>query len=94
MVRRGLLTAAMGGQGLSDAFVRGQRLVLQHATAHAKRMAEVRQQAAHTTQVRATRHVLHMEARGRAHIAATLLALHSTWIEYIAQCRMYGAAAR
>ena len=38
--RRGLLTAAMGGLGLLQAFVRGKRLILQHATAHVNVMAE------------------------------------------------------
>ena len=79
--QRGLLAAAMGGLGLLHALVRGKRLSLQHATTHVKMMAEAQQQAVHNIQVCATLHVLHMEAPGRAHIAATWLALHSILIE-------------
>ena len=92
------------GLGLLHAVGRGKRLILQHATAHINIMAEARQQAARAIQVRAIRHVLHMEARGRAHVAATSLALHSLLINSIAQRkalvledalhrRMYGGAA-
>ena len=105
MGQRGLLTAAKGGLGLVHAFARGKHSILQHATTHVKMMAEAQQQAAHAIQVRATRHVLHTEARGRAHVAAMLLALHSILINDIAQRkalvledalhrRMYAAAAR
>ena len=52
--RRGLLTAAMGGLGLSQAFVRGKPLMFQHATAHVNMMAEAQQQAAQSIQVHAT----------------------------------------
>ena len=103
--RRGLLTTAMGGLGLLHAFVRVKHLILQHATTHVKMMAEAQPQAARTIQMRVTRHVLHTEARGRAHIATTSLAWHSIFIEYLAHRkafvfedalhrRRYGAAAR
>ena len=36
----GLVVVAMGGLGLSHAFVRGKHLILQHATTHVKMMAE------------------------------------------------------
>ena len=38
--QRGLLTAATGGLGLLQAFVRGKHWILQHATAHVSTMAE------------------------------------------------------
>ena len=83
--RRGLLAAARGGLSLLHAFVRGKRLILQHATAHVNTMAEAQQQAARASQVRATRYVLHTEARGRAHVASTSLALHNILITGIAR---------
>ena len=68
-------------------------------------MAEAHRQAARAIQVRATRHVLHMEARGRAQVASTSHALHNMLLNGIAQRkslvladvlhrRLYGAAVR
>ena len=67
--RRGLQTAAMGGLGLLQAFVRGEHLILQHAAAHGNTVAGAHQQAARAIQVRATQHVLHTEgiSERRAH---------------------------
>ena len=48
-------------------------------------MAEAHQQAAEAIQVRATRHVLHLEARGRAQIASTSHALHNMLLDSIAR---------
>ena len=42
--RRGPLRAAVGGLGLLHAFVRGKRLVLQHATLRVKLIAEAQRQ--------------------------------------------------
>ena len=67
--RRGLLNVPTGGLGLLHAFVRDKRLMLQHATAHANMTTEARRQAARAIWVRATRHILDMEARGRAQVA-------------------------
>ena len=87
--RRGLLTAAMGGLGLVHAFLPGKHLPLQHATAHAKVMAEAQQQAAHAIQVRATCHAPHTEVRGRGHVAMRSLALHSILIECVAHHKFF-----
>ena len=103
--QRVLLAAAMGGLDLLPAFVRGKRLILQHATAHVDMTAEAHQQTAGAIQVRAIWHVLPMEARGRAHVTAASVALHGILSKCIAQCkalvsedalhrRMDGAAAR
>ena len=103
--RRGLLNAATRGLGLLRASVRDKRLILQHATAHADTIAEACRQAAGAIQVRATWHVLQMEARGRAQVASTSHALHNMLLSFTTQCRamiladklhrrMYGAGAR
>ena len=95
----------MGGLGLRPTFMRGKRLILQHATAPVNLLAEAQQQAARAIHVRATRQVLHMEARGRGPVAFALHALQHILLDCIAQrkaliladashCRMYGAAGR
>ena len=95
----------MGGLGLVHAFVRDKQLILQHATAHANMIAEARRQAVRAIQVRATQHVLRMEARGRAQVASTLHALHNMLLSFTTQHRalilpaalrrrMYGAVVR
>ena len=95
----------MWGLALLHAFVREKLLILQHATAHASMSAEARRQAVRAIQVRATRHVLHMEARGRAQVASTLHALHNMLLSLTTQRRaliqagalrrrMYGAVVR
>ena len=88
---------------VQSAFVRDKRLIVQHATAHANMIAEPQCQAGRAIQVRAMRHVLHMEARGRAQVASTLRALHNMLLSLtthrralvLAEAlrrRMYGAA--
>ena len=95
----------MGGLGLLHAFVRDKQLILQHATAHVHMIAEARRQAARAIQVRATGHVLHTGARGRAQAASTLRVLHNMLLNFTAQRKalaladmlhhiMYGAATR
>ena len=85
--RRGLLIAAIGGPGLLHAFVRGKLLINQHATADANMLSEAQRQAPGAVQVPATRHVLRMEARGRAQVAPSLHALHNMLLKFIAQCK-------
>ena len=86
MGQRGLLTAAKGGLGLVHAFARGKHSILQHATTHVKMMAEAQQQAAHAIQVRATRHVLHTEARGTQQHRLPCTALFVEYIDW--GCRL------
>ena len=88
--RRGLLNAATGGRGLLHAFVGEERLIVLHATAHANMIAAARRQAARAIQVRATRHVLRVEARGRAQVASTSHALHNVLLNYIASMTLMG----
>ena len=77
----------MWGLALLHAFVREKLLILQHATAHASMSAEARRQAVRAIQVRATRHVLHTEARGRAQVASTPHALHNMLLRFTTQRR-------
>ena len=80
-------------------------MILLHAPAHANTIAEARRQAGRAIQVRATSHVLHTEAQGRAQVASTSHALHNVLLSLATQRRalilaealrrrMYGAAAR
>ena len=79
---------------------------LQHATAHANMIAEASRQAGRAIQVRATRHILHMEAQGRAQVASNSHAMHNIFLRLTPQrrawvladapqtiCCMYGADA-
>ena len=102
---RGLQGAAMRGLELLYAFVRAERLILQHARAPANMIAGARRQAGRAVQVRATRHVLHTEAQGRAQVAPTSHALHDMLLCFPTQRRvliraealrrrMFSAAAR
>ena len=67
--------------------MRGERLILQQSTAHANTLAGARRQAGKPIQVRATRHVLHMGAQGRAHVASTSHILHNMLLSFATRCR-------
>ena len=83
--RQVLLTVAIGAPGPVSHLHPRKRPIRQHATAHANMIAEAQRQAARAIQVSATRHVRHMEARGRAQVAPTLHAMHNILLTCIAQ---------
>ena len=68
--RRGLQGAAIGCLDLLHAFVRDKQLILQHSTAQANMIAQARHHAGRAIPVRAMRHVLRVEAQGRARVAS------------------------
>ena len=80
-----LLTAAMGGLGPTHTSVRDKCLILQHAACSMLTGSPGRVGGQpDTTPVHATRHVLHLEAQGRAQVASTLHALPSMLLDYAA----------